>query len=313
MDKSPVLTIIGPTAIGKTSLAIKLAKIFNGEIVGLDSRQIYKGLKIGSAQPTDKELQAVAHHLIGERNLDKIISAGEYSKLVHRKIDEIKQRNNLPIICGGSGLYFRAMKDGIFPGSISAHEIREQLNHEYEINGKEQLFDKLKLIDPEYAKIVHPNNKKRLVRALEIFEATGLPPSVHFKNQKQSSISKCKFFTIFLKMKINDLANRIAKRTDKMLASGLIEETLQLKKYPNYSLMQPLDSIGYKQVLAFLAEEIDYDEMVTDINLRTRQYAKRQIAWFKKESVDLTLEVLPGSNSHESAKTIENAYISYLN
>ena len=114
-------------------------------------------------------------------------------------------------------------------------------------------------------------------------------------------------------MKINDLANRIAKRTDKMLASGLIEETLQLKKYPNYSLMQPLDSIGYKQVLAFLAEEIDYDEMVTDINLRTRQYAKRQIAWFKKESVDLTLEVLPGSNSHESVKTIENAYISYLN
>jgi tRNA dimethylallyltransferase len=313
MDKPPILTIIGPTAIGKTGLAIELAKIFNGEIVGIDSRQIYKELKIGTAQPTDKERQAVPHHLIGVRNLDMIISAGEYSKLVHKKIGEIEQRNNLPIICGGSGLYFRAMKDGIFPGSVSAHEIREQLIKDYEDNGKEQLFERLKLIDPEYAKIVHPNNKKRLVRALEIFEATGLSPSVHFDNQKRKFDSKRNYFIVLLKMKIDDLAKRITNRTDKMLASGLIEETKKLKKYSPNSSMQPFDSIGYKQALAYLAETINLDEMVAEINLRTRQYAKRQIAWFKRETVDLSLEILPGSNLQELVKIVENAYISCLN
>ncbi len=313
MDKPPILTIIGPTAIGKTGLAIELAKIFNGEIVGIDSRQIYKELKIGTAQPTDKEQQAVPHHLIGVRNLDMIISAGEYSKLVHKKIGEIEQRNNLPIICGGSGLYFRAMKDGIFPGSVSAHEIREQLIKDYEDNGKEQLFERLKLIDPEYAKIVHPNNKKRLVRALEIFEATGLSPSVHFDNQKRKFDSKRNYFIVLLKMKIDDLAKRITNRTDKMLASGLIEETKKLKKYSPNSSMQPFDSIGYKQALAYLAETINLDEMVAEINLRTRQYAKRQIAWFKRETVDLSLEILPGSNLQELVKIVENAYISCLN
>ncbi len=313
MDKPPILTIIGPTAIGKTGLAIELAKILNGEIVGIDSRQIYKELKIGTAQPTDKERQAVPHHLIGVRNLDMIISAGEYSKLVHKRIGEIEQRNNLPIICGGSGLYFRAMKDGIFPGSVSAHEIREQLIKDYEDNGKEQLFERLKLIDPEYAKIVHPNNKKRLVRALEIFEATGLPPSVHFDNQKRKFDSKRNYFVVLLKMKIDDLAKRIANRTDKMLTSGLIEETKKLKKYSPNSSMQPFDSIGYKQALAYLAETINLDEMVAEINLRTRQYAKRQIAWFKRETVDLSLEILPGSNLQELVKIVENAYISCLN
>ena len=179
-----ILTIIGPTASGKTSLSIEIAKLVNGEIIGLDSRQIYKFMKIGTAQPSSDDLERVPHHLIGVRDPKYTISAGQYTEMVKNKILEINSRNKVPIICGGSGLYFRSLYFGLFNKSKSDKEIRKKLEKAYDKH-PEALLKRLKKIDLEYSEIVHINNKKRLVRALEIFEITGKGPSYHFKNQKK--------------------------------------------------------------------------------------------------------------------------------
>ena len=179
-----ILTIIGPTASGKTSLSIEIAKLVNGEIIGLDSRQIYKFMKIGTAQPSSGDLEIVPHHLIGVRDPKYTISAGQYTELVKTKILEINSRNKIPIICGGSGLYFRSLYFGLFNKSKSDKNIRKKLEKAYDKH-PEASTKRLKKVDLEYSKIVHINNKKRLVRALEIFEITGEGPSHHFKNQKK--------------------------------------------------------------------------------------------------------------------------------
>jgi tRNA dimethylallyltransferase len=177
-----ILAIVGSTAVGKTYIAVDIAKEFNGEIIGLDSRQIYKGMAIGTAQPTEEEMDGIRHHLMGIREPSEPVSAGEYAKLVKEKIEEIRSAGNSPIICGGAGLYYRALTKGIFEGSISDLLTRERLEKKYEEN-PEDLLHRLRSIDPEYGEIVHINNKKRLIRALEIYETTGKTPSDHFKLQ----------------------------------------------------------------------------------------------------------------------------------
>ena len=168
-----ILTIIGPTASGKTSLSIEIAKLVKGEIIGLDSRQIYKYMKIGTAQPSSSDQERIPHHLIGVRDPKDIISAGKYAKMVKRKIVEIESRNKTPIICGGSGLYFRSLYFGLFKKSKSDKKVRKKLEKSYDKN-PQALLKRLKKIDSEYSKIVHINNKKRLIRALEIFCSTVL-------------------------------------------------------------------------------------------------------------------------------------------
>ena len=181
----PIITIIGPTAIGKTSISIKLAEMINGEIIGLDSRQIYKGMPIGTAQPTKKEQNMIPHHLIGIKDPNKIISSGVYADLVIKTVSEIKDRKKEPIICGGAGLYYRAISRGIFSGSKTDLKVRSILNNEYKKLGPEHMFSKLEQIDPAYSKKVHINNKKRLIRALEIYKTTGRTPSEHFNMQRK--------------------------------------------------------------------------------------------------------------------------------
>ena len=156
-----IFSIFGPTGIGKSSLAIELAKKIDGEIIGVDSRQIYNGIPIGTAQPDSSQLNEVPHHLIGFRKLDEKISAGEYVELIDNKIDKIIQKDKSPILCGGTGLYFKSLKDGIFEGSHTNENIRSRLEEKYEID-KEKLFKTLQKIDPNYSSKVHINNKKRL-------------------------------------------------------------------------------------------------------------------------------------------------------
>lgn len=285
-----ILTIIGPTAIGKTAIAIELAKQINGEVVGLDSRQIYFGMEIGTAQPTIAERDGIRHHLIGIRSPDKVVAAGEYAKLVNAVIVDIRQRNHEPIICGGAGLYYRALHEGIFEESITDSTIREKLEKDYDNNPK-QLLDRLKNIDPEYAKIVHINNKKRLARALEIYELTGKTPSEHFAQQKKENKSKLDLFSVLLTMDKESLFKRICKRTEQMLADGLIKEVETLLSKYDVKDVHPLDSIGYKQVISYLNGELSYQEMVDEINIRTRQYVKKQRTWFKNEPIDLEIEL----------------------
>ena len=287
-----ILTIIGPTASGKTSLSVELAKKLDGEIIGLDSRQIYEGMSIGTAQPTQDEMEGIQHHLMGFQDPAIPISAGIYTSKVKEKVTEIQKNRKTPIICGGAGLYFRALKTGIFQGSVSDLPIRNRLDQAYE-DDPVALLERLKFIDPEYAEIVHINNKKRLMRALEIYEITGRPPSEHFKAQKEKPTDSLNLYTILLNWNRQKIINRIERRTDEMLENGWIEEveSLLIQQEKSKLTYPGLNSIGYRQIQMFLKKEMSFDEMKEDIVIRTRQFARRQVQWFKKENIDLIVEM----------------------
>ena len=287
----PVLAIVGPTAIGKTTVAIDVANKVNGEIIGLDSRQIYKGMAVGTAQPTIEELAAAPHHLIGVKDPDSPISAGKYAKLVLNLVKDISERGKEPIICGGAGLYYRAITKGIFSESETDLDVREKLIQEYEEIGPDGLLNRLQELDPEYAVKVHPNNKKRLIRALEIYTVTGKPPSEHFNRQEKFGTPILNLFTVLLTIDRKELDKRIAKRTAKMLNSGWIEETKMLRKGNDPIAMHPMDSIGYRQIAAFLDGKLNKEELEAKIILRTCQYARRQLQWFRQENIDLTIDI----------------------
>ena len=291
ISKNYPLAIIGPTASGKSEVAVALAKKINGEVVGMDSRQIYEGMAIGTAQPTLDEQGGVPHHMIGIKPPNEEIAAGAYAKLVLNLVTDIQSRGKTPIICGGAGLYYRAITKGIFEESISDLVVRKQLENEYDKNGPKNLMDRLIELDPDYAEIVHPNNKKRLIRALEIYESTGKPPTEHYQNQSEDSQSKLDLFTIYMDWELDELGDRIAKRTNKMLKAGWIDEVRTLmKQYPN-EVLYPLDSIGYSQIISHLNDEMSVGALEAEITLRTRQFAVRQIKWFKKETIDLTIKM----------------------
>ena len=290
-NPKPILAIVGPTAIGKTTVAIDVAKKVNGEVIGLDSRQIYKGMAIGTAQPTIEELAAVPHHLIGVKDPDLPISAGKYAKLVLNLVKDISERGKEPVICGGAGLYYRAITKGIFSESKTDLDVREKLIQEYEEAGPEGLLNRLLELDPEYAVKVHPNNKKRLIRALEIYTVTGKPPSEHFNRQAKSGTPTLDFFTVLLTLDRKELDKRIEKRTARMLDSGWIEETKMLRKGNVAIGMHPMDSIGYRQISAFLDGKLNKVDLEAEIILRTCQYARRQLQWFRQEYIDLTIDI----------------------
>ena len=287
-----ILTIIGPTASGKSSLSVELAKRLDGEIIGLDSRQIYEGMPVGTAQPTKEEMDGIPHHLFGFRNPAKPISSGEYAKMMKEKVVEIRGFGKTPIICGGAGLYYRALKTGIFEGSVSDLPTRDRLDQAYE-DDPAALLARLRSIDPEYAEIVHINNKKRLMRALEIYEATGKTPSEHFRDQEKNPVETMNLFTILLNWDRKIIIERIEQRTDEMLENGWIEEVQELliKQSVSKKVYPALNSIGYRQIQSYLKNELTFDEMREDIVIRTRQFARRQVQWYKKENIELIIEM----------------------
>ena len=289
-----IITIIGPTAIGKTILSIELAKLINGQIVGLDSRQIYKGMSIGTAQPTELEMGSVKHHLIGFREPWESISAGEYSDMVIEISKNITKSGFNPIISGGAGLYYRALASGIFDKSSSNIGIRLEIEKEYDLNPI-LLYEKLKKIDPEYAKIVHINNKKRLVRALEIYKITGASPSKNFEKQKnqKNEQKKMNLFTIILSLDREIHRSRIRSRTLEMINDGWIKETKRLIKIrqKNNVDLPALNSIGYEQIVNFLNGEMSKEELIETIINKTWQYARKQVKWFRNEDIDLTIDI----------------------
>ena len=278
-----IFSIFGPTGIGKSSLAIELAKKINGEIIGVDSRQIYKGIPIGTAQPNSSQLNEIPHHLIGFKSLNEKISAGEYVKLIDDKIDQILLNNKSPILCGGTGLYFKSLIEGIFEGSHTNEDIRSRLEGEYD-SDKEKIYRKLQEIDPDYTTKVHINNKKRLVRALEVFETTGKPLSKNFDSASLNSRHFENYYFVYLKMHNDSLHPRIKKRIKIMIEEGMINEVEKIIK--NKIDISHIDYIGFKELSSLLREEVSVDEAVENIFIRTRQYAKRQKKWFNTNSYD---------------------------
>ena len=247
---------------------------------------------IGTAQPTIVEQDGIEHHLIGIKSPTEEISAGAYSKLVYNLVEDIFSRKHIPLLCGGSGLYYRAITRGIFKESKTDLKIRQELENEYDKEGPESLMQELVAVDPDYAKNVHLNNKKRLIRALEIYRSTGKPPTQHYNEQLNNPINKTlNLFTIYLEWEKSELNNRIQMRTKSMLNAGWIDEVKQLlKKYPNTSI-PPLDSIGYREIVSYLNDKITIVDLEELISLKTKQFSSRQVKWFKKEQIELIIEM----------------------
>jgi tRNA dimethylallyltransferase len=283
-----IFSIFGPTGIGKSSLSIKLAKKINGEIIGVDSRQIYDGISIGTAQPSKKQLDEIPHHLIGFKKLNEKISSGEYLQLIDSKIEDIFSRGKSPILCGGTGLYFKSLIEGIFEGSHTNIEIRKKLEADYK-KDKVKLYNKLKKIDPKYSEKVHINNKKRLVRALEIFETTGIPLSENFSLSARKSKYVENYFFVYLNANNSFLHSRIEERLIEMFDNGMIEEVEFIMN--EHIDISHIDYIGFREIKEYLENKISIDEAMEKIFIRTRQYAKRQNKWFSSNKYDLSFSI----------------------
>ena len=280
----PLLVIGGPTASGKTALAIELAKRLDGEIVSADSVQIYKYMNIGSAKPDEEEKQGVVHHLIDVCEPTKNFSLGDYLVLARKVIADIHSRGKLPVLAGGTGLYINSLIDNIeLSDEQDTLRVREKLSEFAEKNGIEALYGRLREIDPESAERIHPNNVKRVMRALEIFEITGKTMTENLKNSKKPPIYKAVQYAINHDREV--LYDRINKRVDIMLEMGLAAEVESLVKMGCNRDNTSMQAIGYKEVLDFLEGKQSYQEMTEEIKQATRRYAKRQITWFKRNDM----------------------------
>ena len=284
-----IFAIVGPTGIGKTSLSIKLAKKLNSEIIGLDSRQIYTMIPIGTAQPSTKDLNTIKHHLIGTKDLHETVSAGEFMELVDQKIVTILDKNKTPIICGGTGLYLKSLIEGIFIGSKTDSEIRAYIEQEYDNGNSDNLYKELVSIDPLYSKKVHPNNKRRLIRALEIYKITGKNMTENFKSDNKKSAFYKNINTVYLRMSRKSLESIIQKRTLSMIDKGMIKEVQYIKDH-KYNI-DHIDYIGYSEILSYLDKKISLEDVIEKIHIRTRQYAKRQMKWFDNQSFDYVFDM----------------------
>ena len=275
------LAIVGPTAVGKTAIGMQVAKELNGEIISVDARQLYRGMNVGTAKPSKEELRSVPHHLIDIANPGEYFSAGIYAEMAHEVISNISSRGKLPIIVGGSGLYFRALVDGLFSGESRSEEVRKSISDGIKNSGVKAAYERLLKIDAEYAKLISPNDEMRISRALEVYEITGKTLSESFAEQNDEPLLNIMIFGLRIERKL--LVSRIEERVEKMIASGLVEEVKQLLDAGHRENMQKIPTIGYNEVIEFLDGEIDEAEMMSAIKINSRRYAKRQMTWFNKD------------------------------
>ena len=304
MDKPKVIVICGPTASGKTSLSISLAKKINGEIVSCDSMQIYKEMDIGSAKPTVEEMQEIKHYLVDFVSPEKRYSVSEYKEDASKAIEEIINKGKTPIIVGGTGLYLNSLIYNIQYNEMEVDlNYRRELEKEAEEYGLEVLYNRAKEIDPEAMEKESANDKKRITRVLEIYNATGRNKTELEKKSRKEVPYNYLIFGINMERSI--LYDRINKRVDIMLEQGLIEEVKNLiNKYSN--MPTAMQGLGYKEVKEFLDGNISKEEMIEKIKMETRRYAKRQITWFKRIENIIWLDGL--NKTEENVNSIMEVY-----
>ena len=278
-----VLCIVGPTAVGKTKMSIELAKQLNGEIISGDSMQMYRGMDIGTAKATMDERQGIPHHLIDEKNPDEPYSVAAFQQTVRAKMEEIKSRGKLPIIVGGTGLYIKSvLYDYEFAGESESKEVDEA---KYGHLSNEELHAKLAAVDEAGAKDIHPNNRKRVIRALEIYETSGVKKSEMIEKQEHKMIyDAC---LIGLTDDRTVLYDRINKRVDVMYETGLVEEVKALFDQGIPAESQSIRAIGYKELYDYFKGFISLEESKELIKRNSRRYAKRQYTWFNNQ-MDVT-------------------------
>lgn len=287
--KPNIYVIGGPTASGKSKLAVELAKRINGEIISADSMQIYKDMNIGTAKLTKEEMQGIKHHLLDFVSPEERYSVANFKTDAKIKIEEILKKGKTPIIVGGTGLYIDSMIYGIeFQDEKIDKEYREELNELAEKEGLERLYEEARKIDPEAMKKISINDKKRIIRVLEIYHKTGKTKTEVEKESRKNEI-KYNYKMFAITMNREKLYERIEKRVDQMIEQGLIEEVQSiLNKYHKFPTA--MQGLGYKEVVEYLENKLTKEEMIEKIKKKTRHYAKRQLTWFRKNKETIWID-----------------------
>ena len=278
-----VVLLLGPTGSGKTALSLALAKSFHGEIVSCDSVAVYRGLDLGTAKPTPVERNAVPHHLIDVADPDEPFTAGEYSRRARAALHQIAARGSLPVVTGGTGLYLRALTEGLFAGPARQEDLRERLRRSSERHGSAWLHRLLSRIDPEMARRIHANDMPKLIRAIEVCLAARKPMSQVLATPKTAKdpLTGFRLLRIGLNPPRTQLYERLNQRCAEMFTSGLIAETRTLLAC--YGPIKALDSLGYRQASSVLLKGISEKVAVAEAQQGHRNYAKRQLTWFRRE------------------------------
>lgn len=304
MDKKPLIILTGPTAVGKTETSIQLAKKIGGEIISADSMQVYKGMDIGTAKIKTEEMDGVPHYLVDCLEPDEEFNVMIFQEKAKQYIEDIYRRRKIPIIVGGTGFYIQSVLYDIhFTKNQEPDGYREQLAKLAREKGEEYLHNKLKEIDADSAKVIHPHNVKRVIRALEYYHFTGEPFSVHNKRERKNE-SPYTFLYVVLNMEREILYERINRRVDKMMAEGLKEEVEQLllKGYSND--LVSMQGLGYKELIPALKNECSMEEAVYRLKRDTRHFAKRQLTWFRREKDVFMLEKTENTSVEETVNKI---------
>lgn len=282
-DKQKLVILTGPTAVGKSKLSIELAKRIGGEIISADSMQVYKYMNIGTDKISKDKMGGVPHHLIDFLEPTEDFNVFMFQKLVKEKIAEIAARGNVPVLVGGTGFYIQAVLYDIdFTETDEDDKVRTLLEKRAAKEGAHVLFEQLKQVDPESADIIHENNVKRVIRALEYYEKTGKPISEHNREQHEK-VSPYDFRYFVLTDDRKTLYSRIDKRVDQMMEEGLLQEVKDLEKLNIPKTATSMQSLGYREIIGYLNGEYDLDRAVYLIKLNTRHFAKRQLTWFRRE------------------------------
>lgn len=306
-----VICIVGPTASGKTGLAIELAKRINAEVISADSMQIYKDLDVGTAKVTEEEAQGIPHHMIDICNVEDKFSVADFKQMCYDKIEDIIKRDKNVIIAGGTGLYVNAVVYNMnFTEEPVDETYRKELENIAETKGKEYLYDMLKKIDPESAEEIHMNNVKRVIRAIEMAKKSSTLKSIHMKEEKErieNEKNKYEFIVFCIEQDREYLYNRINLRVDLMLKDGILEEAKKV-----YEMKLPKDNtcmqaIGYKEFFPYFEGKISLEEAVEELKKETRHYAKRQMTWFNNK---LSTVKLDGSKPKD---VLVDEIIKYIN
>ncbi|MCL5029340.1 MAG: tRNA (adenosine(37)-N6)-dimethylallyltransferase MiaA [Bacteroidetes bacterium] len=278
--ESKVIVIAGPTCSGKTSLAILLAEKLHSEIISADSRQIFRHLDIGTAKPSAEQLRKVKHHFIDVLEPEENYNVSKFENDALKIIKDLSSRKKIPIVAGGSGLYIKALVDGIFDTVDTDEDFRNDLLEKRKLNGNEFIYNELKKVDPVSAAKMLPQNWKRVMRALEVFHLTGKQISVHHQEQKRNT--DIKFLQYGLRWQRAVLYNNIEKRVDEMIEHGLVYETKSLIDRYDRKL-NSLNTVGYKEIISYLKGDISLDRATELIKRNTRRFAKRQLTWFRAD------------------------------
>jgi tRNA dimethylallyltransferase len=277
-----VLAVVGPTASGKTALAIELAERLNTEIVSADSMQVYRGMEIGTAAPTAEERARVPHHLVSFLDPMEVFSAGKFERQAREIVERLNAAGKTAVVVGGSGLYLRALLDGLFPGPTADEEIRERLRVEAETEGVEALYRRLEEVDPEYAAAILPGDLRRIVRALEVYEITGEAMSA-LHRQHREAVKPLSSVQVILDWPRDELYARIDARVDRMIAGGFLDEVRGLLERGYAERLASLRSLGYGEMTAHLKGELSLGEAIELMKRNTRRFAKRQLIWFRAD------------------------------